>query len=98
MNKIRYGFGCLNNTTKNGKLAIMTNDPNDTYLLKLITQIHTEIAINAGIGINAKATPQLVAIPLPPLNLKKTVQICPKTAKAAKYTLNTYRLICNWLL
>ena len=98
MLKIKYARGCLNISIKNGKLIIIINEDNDTYLLMITVKTHIKIAINAGIVDKAKNTPQVVATPFPPLNFRKIVHIWPKITKAAIYALNIGRPICNWLL
>ena len=52
-------------------------DPNETYLVNTTTINHTKAATPKAFGASINMTPMLVAIPLPPLNLKNTVHIWP---------------------
>ncbi len=75
MLKIKYARGWLNISIKNGKLIIIINEDNDTYLLMITVKTHIKIAIIAGIVERDKNTPQVVATPFPPLNFRKIVHI-----------------------
>jgi len=73
------------NTKKNiGEKIATTIEETDTYLktAKIINQ--RENIKNEIFKSSAKNTPIAVATPFPPLNFRKTGQICPTTTKKPK--------------
>lgn len=55
-------------------------EPKEEYLVIITVINHTVKQESASIGLIARTTPSDVATPLPPLNLKNTVKMCPKIA------------------
>lgn len=77
------GNDCLNNSANKGKLAAANIEDNEIILLKInvsdqIIMVSPRITFNPGILAERPIkTPRVVATPLPPLNFKNTVQLCP---------------------
>ncbi|HQP10876.1 MAG TPA: hypothetical protein PKV41_05780, partial [Candidatus Omnitrophota bacterium] len=75
-----------------GRQVAAIIDETETILVikKTVTQatkVHTSTGrIAARLIVNPMRAPKLVAIPLPPLNLRKTVQLCPQTTMTEKRT------------
>ena len=58
-------------------------DPNDTYFETAIIKTAKTMTIKPIFQSKHKIAPRLVATPFPPLNLKNTGKICPKTTNTA---------------
>lgn len=77
-------MGCLNMIVKTGNAIPLTTDAMETILkiMNVASQVKTtrpNTGLSAAILIaNPSKTPKVVATPLPPLNLKNIVQICPQ--------------------
>lgn len=82
--KIISGTDCLNKTMKAGIAAQQSIEAKETNLVTKNTasqerKTKLNTAPNPGIlKLNPIRTPNVVATPLPPLNLRKTVQLWPK--------------------
>ncbi len=80
------GYGCCNITQYKGNTTAAMIEDNDTIFVtaKLNAQVATSNArSNLSDGSNeAKPikTPSVVAMPFPPLNRRKIVQLCPQMA------------------
>jgi len=61
-------------------------DPNERYLLIKVTGKNIANPINAGIVVNTRRVPAAIAIPLPPLKLSITGQLCPTRANKVDIT------------
>ena len=60
-----------------GKNTVNSNEPRDTYLVRIIIIIAAIPANRMGINANAINIPTIVAIPLPPRKRNHTGQLCP---------------------
>ena len=72
--------GCKN-AHATGKIIEAKIDPSDTNLVKTTTPIKVTKDTPNAIGASARKVPAEVATPLPPLNLIKGENVCPKIAK-----------------
>lgn len=74
---------CLNMIVKTGKLNAAKIEAKEIILLAIntanqISIVNPKTIFNPGILIDKpNNTPKVVATPLPPLNFKKMVQLCP---------------------
>ena len=70
----------LNCQIMNGSKASPTQIDNLKLLVVMMTIPIMARLMAASVGIKARSTPRVVAAPLPPLNFRKTDQLCPSTA------------------
>ncbi len=70
----------FNNTNINGNEITAHNAARDEILEIIATEIHIKSMMIAALGLYTDKTPNPVATPLPPLNLRKIENICPRTA------------------
>ena len=71
-----------------GIIAEEMTDASDTILLKIKITSHAHSPTRSNFGHAPSKTPALVAIPLPPLKRRNTVQLCPTTAKNPSTDIN----------
>ena len=61
-------------------------EPSETYLVIATARINNTRHIGAAIGHTASITPDVHAIPFPPLKLRKNGKLCPSTAPKPAYS------------
>ena len=82
--KITRTGGSFKKIMINGRKSAAVREPRATVRVKKVIKTHTAIVHNTTRGTIARKTPNVVATPFPPLNFKKSVQLCPEITESPR--------------